>query len=69
MDTKEEIIQKLSEKYCLPVSDIRRAVDSQFKFTANTIREGKFHSVRLPYFGVFKPNLKRKKHLDGKAED
>jgi len=44
-------------------------VDSQFKFTANIIREGNFHSVRLPYFGVFKPNLKQKKHLDGKPKD
>jgi nucleoid DNA-binding protein len=67
-DLKEELIEKLSAKYHLSKKEIRGIVDHQFKFTAKIITEGKFHSVRLPYFGVFKPNLKHKKYLDDRND-
>lgn len=67
-DLKQELIEKLSAKYHLSKKEVQSIVDYQFRFTAKIITEGKFHSVRLPYFGVFKPNLKRKKHFDERPE-
>lgn len=66
-ELKDEIIDKLSNKYHLSKKEIQDVVDYQFRFTANIIKEGNFDSVRLPYFGAFKPNLKRKKHLDERS--
>jgi nucleoid DNA-binding protein len=63
-DLKQELIEKLSIKYHLSKKEVQAIVDHQFRFTAKTITEGKFNSVRLPYFGIFKPDLKRKKHFD-----
>lgn len=63
-ELKDEIIEKLSTKYHLSKKEIQEVVDYQFRFTADTIKRGNLDSVRLPYFGIFKPNLKRKKHLD-----
>lgn len=65
---KDKLIDDLSNKYALPAKQVEEAVNSQFKFVAKTIKDGKFHSVRLPYFGVFKPNMKQKQHYDNKEQ-
>ena len=63
-DLKNGLIEKLSSKYHLSKKEIQEVVDYQFRFIANVISDGKFNAVRLPYFGIFKPNLKQKRHLD-----
>jgi len=66
MADKDQLIQQLSEKYKVPPAKIERAVESQFKFVSRKMRDPEFPSIRLPFFGVFKANPKRLKHLDEK---
>lgn len=57
------ILQKLSIKYNLPINKIEEIVFHQFKYASNVIREGKFESIRIPYFGKFTAHPTRVKHL------
>ena len=61
---REEIIYHLANKYNLTVKQVEQIVNSQFKFIANTIKEGKFKTIRLPYFGKFTVNKNRLKHIN-----
>lgn len=56
---KEEIIQALSEKYKVSKKDIEQAVNSQFKFAKENMERNDFPAIRLPFFGIFKPNYKK----------
>lgn len=60
----KELIRKLANKYGLTPSEVEKAVRHQFKYVAKVINKGDFDAVRLPYFGQFKPDMKRKGHLD-----
>jgi len=60
---KKIIIQKLANKYNLPLQTIENIVMCQFKFVSNIIDEGKFKTIRLPYFGKFRVNKNRLKYL------
>ena len=62
MDEKV-ILQKLSMKYNLPINKIEEIVFYQFKYAANIIREGKFESIRIPYFGKFTAHPTRVRYL------
>jgi len=62
MDEKV-ILQKLSMKYNLPINKIEEIVFHQFKYAASIIREGKFESIRIPYFGKFTAHPTRIKYL------
>ena len=64
MERKEELIEELADKYNLPAAQVKKAVNSQFKFVKDKIGSGKFPSVRLPYFGLFHANESRIKHLN-----
>jgi nucleoid DNA-binding protein len=68
-DLKQELVDKLSIKYHLSKKEVLDIVDHQYRFTAKVISDGKFNSVRLPYFGIFKPNMKRKKHYDDRKNE
>lgn len=57
------MIQKLANKYNLPLSKIEEIVNYQYKFAADIIKKGKFEDVRLPYFGKFSVNKGRLKHI------
>lgn len=63
--TKEEdkLIQILATKHRLSLSEIERIVSSQFRLVEKTMSEGKFESVRLPFFGVFRAKPGRVKHI------
>ena len=61
---KKEIITALSEKYKVPESEIKKAYDSQFKFAAEKMTEDDLPAIRLPFFGIFKPNYKKIKKLN-----
>ncbi len=61
------IIQKLATKYNLPLKVVEDIVYSQFKFVSKIIKEGKFDSIRLPYFGKFHVNKNRLKYIKDKS--
>ena len=61
---KKEITYFLANKYNLPIKEIEGIINSQFKFIKNIMEEGKFDTVRLPYFGKFTVNLGRVKHIN-----
>ena len=56
---KEAIIHHLATKYNLPLSKVKEIVEYQFKFVTQTMKKGKFETVRLPYFGKFTVKSKR----------
>ena len=60
---EKTIIQKIATKYNLPLKVVEDIVYSQFKFVSKIIKDGKFDSVRLPYFGKFHVNKKRLKYI------
>ena len=60
---KEELIYKLATKYNLPISKVDKIVTFQFKFVKDTIKDGGFDVVRLPYFGKFSAKKERIKHI------
>ena len=51
---KRELIQILATKYNLPLKEVEKVVNSQFKLAAKTMSEGKFEAIRLPSFGVLR---------------
>tara|TARA_R100000231_G_C5322933_1_gene163975 strand:- start:116 stop:328 length:213 start_codon:yes stop_codon:yes gene_type:complete len=61
---KKLIIYYLANKYNLPLKKIEKIVNYQFKYVEKIMKEGKFESIRLPYFGKFSVNPKRVKYID-----
>lgn len=61
--TRKQIIQKLATKYNLPLSTVEDIAMHQFKFVAKIMESGNFKSVRLPYFGKFSSNKKRRDYI------
>tara|TARA_R100000781_G_C4064536_1_gene122255 strand:+ start:203 stop:418 length:216 start_codon:yes stop_codon:yes gene_type:complete len=61
---KKLIIYYLANKYNLPLKKIEEIVNHQFKYIEKIMKEGKFESIRLPYFGKFSVNPKRLKHIN-----
>lgn len=62
MVNQQELIKEISKKYKVDVTEVKRAINSQFHFTEEKMKD--FHTIRLPYFGVFKPNLRKKQKID-----
>ncbi len=63
----EIIYNKLANKFDLDPEIIERVTRSQFDFTANTIEQGEFQSIRLHYFGVFGVKPLRLKQLNDRT--
>jgi nucleoid DNA-binding protein len=63
MEEKKKMIQLLATKYDLPLNEVRKIVNSQFKLAAKTMSEGNLESIRLPFFGLFKVNKNRVKYV------
>lgn len=61
--SKDEIIKDLALKYKVSESQIRKAVDHQFKFAKDHMEDEKLPAIRLPFFGIFKPNKKKLKYI------
>ena len=61
---KKEIVYFLANKYNIPLSQVEKIIDSQFKFVSIIMREGKFNTVRLPYLGKFTVNKKRVEYIN-----
>jgi nucleoid DNA-binding protein len=64
--SKREIIQTLATKYNLPLEKVEAIVNSQFKYVAKIMSDGKFDSVRLPYFGKFHSKEERRNLINKK---
>ena len=61
---KDRIIQLLATKYNLPLKKVKQIVEYQFKFVTKIIKEGKFDTIRLPYFGKWSVNKNRVKYIN-----
>jgi nucleoid DNA-binding protein len=61
---KQLIIYYLANKYDMPLKKIEEIVNHQFKYIEKTMKEGKFETIRLPYFGKFSVNPKRREHIN-----
>lgn len=64
MARKEELIEELAKKYHVSPEEVKKAVNSQFKFTRDKISSGNFPEIRIPYFGLFRAKESRIKHLN-----
>jgi|GEM_PF-6779133 len=67
---QKQLIKELAIKYNKNISEIEKAVYSQFKFVANKMPE--LGEIRLPFFGVFKVNEKKlqkiRERVNGKID-
>lgn len=63
MANKQQIIEQLADKYRVPKKEVEKAVNSQFKFAKQLVEQEDMPQVRLPFWGVFKPNVKKIKKL------
>ena len=61
---KDRIIHLLATKYNLPLKKVKQIVEYQFKFVTKIIKEGKFDTIRLPYFGKWSVNKNRVKYIN-----
>jgi len=61
---KKLIIYYLANKYDMSLKKIEEIVNHQFKYIEKTMKEGKFETIRLPYFGKFSVNPKRREHIN-----
>tara|TARA_R100000700_G_C3167195_1_gene142188 strand:+ start:99 stop:323 length:225 start_codon:yes stop_codon:yes gene_type:complete len=66
---KKLIIYYLANKYNLSLSKIEKIVNHQFKYVEKIMKEGKFESIRLPYFGKFSVKQSRLKHINKNKND
>lgn len=65
---KKIIIYFLANKYDLPLSKIEQIINHQFKYIEKIMKEGKFETIRLPYFGKFSVNPKRVEYINKKKD-
>lgn len=61
--SKKDIIRELAIKYKISEEEVERAADHQFKFVKQQMESDKLPAIRLPFFGVFKPNKRKLKHI------
>mgnify|MGYP003142484044 FL=1 len=59
----------MANKYNLSLSKIEKIVNHQFKYVEKIMKEGKFESIRLPYFGKFSVKQSRLKHINKNKND
>ena len=64
LKNKKEIIYSLANKYNLSLKKVEEIINYQFKYIAKIMKEGKFETIRLPYFGKFSVNPNRVKHIN-----
>lgn len=72
--TQNRIIQDLAYKYNMSYSQVKQIVTHQQKFVKKVMQSMTYESVRIPYLGRFKPNLRKLKWIfkhiqDGKVQD
>lgn len=63
MANKQELIKQIADKYHVPTSKVEEAVNAQYKYAKQFIEQDDLPQVRLPFFGVFKPNMRKLKQI------
>lgn len=66
---KQIIIYYLANKYNMPLSKVEKILSHQFKYVEKIMKEGKFETIRLPYFGKFSVNPNRVEHINKKKNE
>ena len=61
---RREIIYFLANKYDMPLKEVDKIVNYQFKMVRKVMTKGDFETIRLPYFGKFIVNKGRVKHIN-----
>lgn len=64
MADQDEIIQQLARKYHLSPAKVKQAVMSQYKFAKISMTDDSLPTIRIPYFGKFKPDKRKVKHIN-----
>ena len=59
----------LANKYDLPLKKVEEIINYQFKYIEKIMKEGKFETIRLPYFGKFSVNSKRVEYINKKKNE
>lgn len=60
------LYRQLAREHNLLISEVKKIVETQFEFLADTIRKGDLEAVRLPFLGLFHVKPGRKKYLQAK---
>ena len=66
---KKLIVYYLANKYDLPLKKVEEIINYQFKYIEKIMKEGKFETIRLPYFGKFSVNSKRVEYINKKKNE
>lgn len=66
---KQVIIYYLANKYNMPLSKVEQILSHQFKYVEKIMKEGKFETIRLPYFGKFSVNPNRVEYINKKKNE
>ena len=61
---RREIIYFLANKYDMPLKEVDKIVNYQFKMVRKVMTKGDFETIRLPYFGKFTVDKRRVMHLN-----
>ena len=61
--SKRDIIKQLAKKYKVSEEEVSNAVNHQFKFAKKHMEDERLPAIRLPFFGIFKPNKRKLKHI------
>lgn len=64
---QDQLIKELANKYKIGIDEAKKAINSQFHFTNEKMKN--LHTIRLPFFGVFKPNHKKIKREQQRYEE
>lgn len=68
----DQIIAKVATENKLDKALVKEVVKFQFEYLKNQIESGELNSIRLPYMGIFSPNLKQlhiKQIMKGLTDD
>ena len=66
---KNELFKRVKDLQGGTIRDIKAVSEFQWKFVAKTMKEGLFHSIRLPYFGKFSVSLFRLRKVNNRNKD
>lgn len=64
MKKEKKLIIQLATKHNLSLHAVEEIVFSQFKFTAEIMKQPDFQIIRLPYFGKFHAKKERIAHIN-----
>lgn len=63
MTLNDEIYKEIAKELGIHRDKVEEMCRAQFEFISNTMEEGQFKAVRLPYMGIFRCKPERLKKL------